>query len=819
MRTNNLFLISLLDNVEIEQNFILEEILHLTYVTKYLSFNPKQNAQITNTSLRSILNFNPILNEIIDEFEKLFNYKLELISICQKLSEENKHYSEQTNNNFNKLSSFFEKFVFVVKLKDTILEKLDFMQKKIVSTLENYPGYYPSAKESSIKDAAKIHFFIERLTFGFQKKTNKFFNVVEENPKDVYFYWDFMPNVNYINSKKNFIINMDPFIPYRQPFWIIVLHEIFHYEINNKENKNNCRQDFLLYIKNSIKEAIEEIEIACYASNIDASIDINLVTDIFIDSFLTLVLGIRYLLPIAIKLFIFDEENFYIPKLFHRKWYVRLRTAIEVYNYKHETTYDETNHELSDFGENIKKDMNEILEEYKNTQISNNIINNDIYIMEHIIITIINKRIIRVFDKKKKEINKFINELIKSNNNDEQYVSEFQKYLTLFMKYYSNFLKNSKLCDKKTIGHESRCEGRLLCRMYTDVLCFNKQESIKSLPDLPVYKFKFFRIRYDALQNNELNFEEMKEMHAIGFGSYAFLSIKENINEKYEFTENDKVYDNINLIRKISELNNKDNLAENSDKSFNSQDSIEKRLLIDYEIPFYEENLSITLYSNNIQKDKFELDQILKNKENYCYIFIKYQINRTNSFENFCNLDNFFKENIKKDINSYNINAINIFHFVSYDWFDFCTLIILTPNSTNTETNGNIELMKFLNGLKKNIIMKNDMKILRTETNIFIGKNIIHKTLVKVNRISFRVDSNQLGKTIEILEKIKKDFKDLTIIKKGKFNACFGAMDIVITIDDNLEIIFNVILNEIYKILGKGYFTDFQIIPEVQILD
>ncbi len=799
MRNINKFDKSLIENIKIEQGFILEELLHIAYVINFLSFN-KTTSKVNNSSREIIKKLKYILEEIIKDFEYSCNIILDIDIDKIKNSNEVKY-----DNPFENISceNFYPELVHVISRKDVILEKLDFMQKKIVSIIESFPGYYPSPKESSIKDATKIHLFMETLVQEFKRSVENSFSLDTKEKKcidaDVYLYWDFLQGVRFVNKSKKLIINTDSFLPYRQSHWIILFHEVFHYMIENHQNTpSDDVDDILSVISKLLHKEIEDIEIAMYEVGlIRYSIDSNLLVDIFIDSLLTYIFGINYLLPMSIKLFALDEENFYTPNFIStRRWYVRIKSVVDFYNSKKM----ENNKDLVSEGEKFKDAINETLDAYKKSQISTKFVNYKIYIADSITSKIANNCIERFLKKEKTIIDKLKNNLNYTEclENKSSYVNNYQKYLDSFYNIHFYFADENNKKDK------NYAEGRALCRIFADLMYFKNSnfvckngEAPKNFFELPVFDFQFIKIRYDALDDENLDkILNMETVYAYSYGSYSFLYIEPNIFEKNQFNKYKKKKSYLELLKKI---------ASESEEVINNSDNIQFQLS-NNNVAFFKENLSLTLYEQE-EEMLNKLKELEEKPKDYCYFFIKYQLNeKDKTFNSFGDLKEFFENKITGLNNKGNFGNINIFHFISFDWYDFCTLILLKPEN-------NINLSEFLIELKKNILINNGGKLLRTETNIFIGTNIANSVMIDVQRISFRIDSNSLGYGIE---KLKKEIK---FPEGWHIYACYGVMDIIVHINTNTyqQKSFQSLINDIYGVLKKGYFTDFQIIPEVSL--
>lgn len=806
---DNLFTEALIDNLIIETNLILEELLHIGYVINFFStgteskkYNLFYRLQNPDTSLRFLFSnlivpFQELVNKVevfYEEVKELKELKEDLINYSVDEEKNRKNYDLCAKN-------FFGKFIFIQSKKRTILDLMDYMQKKLINMIESFPGYYPSPKEASSKGATKIHLYMELFSGEFKflleqlkNKTDK-----DKNENIVCFYWDFLPEVRYILKADNLFINTDFFLPKRQSHWLILCHEVLHYILYNAINKekleNNNFFDSILYY---IKKMTGTIDLVLYSLKIKSDIDENSLTDIFIDSLLTYILGLPYFLPITVRLFAFDEENFWLPSSAKRKWFLRLMTALNFYKSSKQKNIDQQ----------FAKDFEEILNLYRKLQISTGTINPFLYRKEEAISSIISEFLNRFFKKERASLEQLKN-IFQEQKEANKWTYSYLKYASKYFEYYLNKLKSKNSENKKGKNNKNISEGRALCRIFGDILYFQEsninREYIKKLIEMPVYKFQYFKVRYDKVKKRSNKsypcvlekLQSLRTLCAWSFGPYTFLSFDIfPYNEKYNRMENSDEY-----------LQALENLISNDDINFRNAKSPEIELLSNHFL-FYKEDLSLTLYDYDLE-NKEKLDnplEIIRTPCDKIYLFIKYQICRDKQIK-FEDIKQLFMD-YREEISKYQICRIDIFHFISFDWFDFCTLITFRPKNI---PNNKIDLMGILKILKEKVLINNQGKLRRTETDIFIGKNITDKVKIRLPYIHLRVSSNELGKTKNIIESIKR--KDL--ISGWKISSRFGIRDLVLSPPTSAAFTFEKILDVLKSVTEEGIFSDFQFVVSV----
>ncbi len=791
-------------DAEIRLTLLLEEFLHTMNVIYF--FAKRKNQENKSTSLSSMFRkLEDIPKSVIESFSKVINKYQNFRSAVEELQ-----------NNFNEpiaLKLFSEYVSYLFKEKN-LLQEMDFIQTKLVSILESFPRYHPSPKESSIRDATKIHFYLEKISEDFLSIFQSIFIDKDKGDKEVFFFWRFTPEINFLKSERNlFIIDSDSFLPNRQITWIILAHETLHYLYslyNSSEEENNLFRE----IKEYARKWETVTAIAFTRNRIRSSkVDVELYfIDVLIDVILTEIFSYKYAFPALLYLFTLDEgESVSLPD-WNRFWTIRYRAILE---HIKEKIKNESNEGIK----NLISSYEALFEVYQYIQKSYGFPNiNNLYLEEEVLFQT-SKELISSFlknpsnRKRMENLKRKIRLDIGENGNVDE-LKYLKTYLLTLDKYYEYLIE--KIQGNKLTRKEYK-EGRAFCRtlLETTLYGYKKikelEEHIKDYLRKPVYKFQFYRVRYD---DNENNIEELYEaligrknilrnfIDAYCFGSYTFLYIsKEEEHEKvskYEKCGKDKsAWENLEkVISSSQEIVN----------SVNEEDLIRcPEIYLMNKLRFFRHDYSLTLYYGN----EDSLISILKNSKDYIYIFVKYNVNDIEDFQEINDLFNSFKDEIKKDCES-----ISIFHFISFEWYDYLTLIAIKPPETE------IHLNKALRILKELVLIGNNGILGRTETDIFIGLNILDKVIVKTPHIHLRVSSEHLGETKESI---------IPALRQKNFEVSlrFGIRDLVIkkkVIDGNgrnyFEGIFESLLMRIYHDILleehlKHKFSDIQFTIEI----
>jgi len=790
-KEKNLFLFFLIEKVFTEGNLILQEFFHLAYIFDYFSVETKEQP---STSMRDIYSKLKTLfhKDILPDLERFAKDILGL----ENMIEEIKELSREKNRKQEEISyfwrNFFVKYFEVLRTKEFLREHLDYLQKKTISLLEGFAGYYPRPKCFSVKEAIKIHFFIEKLIdnfkyFFYETIFNKKFLPPPSDigNKNVSIYWDFLPSIRFISTNFERLITKTDFLtPQRQSYWIILLHEVIHHLLYSKgrilpdkfkEKKLKAFQDISRIIEESLKKAGIKMKF----------FEENLFTDLFVDWLLTKIFGILYVLPASLQLFSFDDESFLLPKS-NRVWYIRLKTILSLYSPEKEPFIKiEKGKEINwgkwrEWSKEFKTSALKMLERFKREQIKTGLANPYIYLKDEITISVVGRYLKSFFEKKVEDIIKDIQNKIIQPWKREYWLNLYTKYLYSY--YYFNQVES--VIKNDLVRHR---EGRALCKIFCDFLCFYKYEvsweECREYFNLPVYHFMYVKLRYDipGIQDfKELKKEEKN--HAWGLGAYTYLSVSKN-----------ESHEKVDEIRKWEKQK-----KEYEEKKFK----------------FYKEDWYLTLYDLSNQ-DK--LRDVIKTPEKYLFVFIKYQLLKHLSNLFSCSIVEKFTEKegwkeIKKEVfDTFTEKCqenfkflISCFHFICFEWFDFCTLITI-----DLEKEKKFHLNDFLQFLKKELLI-NNQRFYRTDTDIFIGKEISKKVIIENPSLYLRLTSNKLKEGYSIAEKL---FKKLP--QETRISSHFGIKDLSIELKN--EFTFEDLLKILQELISEREISDIQILPCVRL--
>lgn len=869
----NSFLKILLDDTERQLNLLLEELIHLSFVVRFF----KQS--ISNRELFWKLNkfVKTIFIDIFGEDdESKRNSILYLWEKIRKTELEKRDF--RGNIDESKAIGLFSDFVYIkTKINDVLLDKFDFIQQKLLSYQSGYQNYYPSPKITSIKEATKIHFFMEKITSEFCKLITE-----QENFEDkTLFYWDYKPEILFKTEIKDFlVINTDFSLPYRQPHWILLLHEVLHHifiSMNNHKDINSEFKSMMQDMEENINRAVNDCKRALIKSvKLDnlIAIDFNVISDIFIDSLLTYTFGIKYLLPATVRLFAYDENSFFFAD--REKWIIRLKSIIEVFKIK--------------WGSENKvfiRDLETLLEIYLKSQIglTNGIIRDDFFVVE----SVIEKTVLYRVKEFVRKHSKFLNSKFK------EIESEEYKFLNAYLKYCDEFseqyLKAIESYSKN--GDSLKKEGRAICYAFQTISDRNvKSGEVESLIkkgfELDVFRITMFKLRFDNFHENKkddgFSFEQffkdwknhckykdnLKNTHGNSFALLSPFTVmvidKESINQKKHAF--DKRYEIEKLLRKVLKLNNEKNKEGSSNNPKEQKENGEMpysyafaNFLLEKKCYFYKEELTLTLFETDDTKKK-ELKSILgcvndknsnSNKDDFkasdsVAILIKMRKKQGKNIE----IDNLKKESLIDKLKKKILNSINgdsnknknddsnknkfeskIFIFSSFDWFDYCALLFIKAKEENKaneenkakEENPSIDLGEILKNIKRNFILKNEL-VSRTETTVGVGINILDKVKAPDVAVLLRMSGENLGDGYKFINEHKSNENFI-------LSSSFGIRDLVIqipgikpdkkgrSVNELFEKIDNIIKGVIVKGSSKEYinFSDIQIEPYIKWTD
>ena len=763
-----------------EFNFLLDEVLHIFYVINFFSLEQKTSQEKKQNGF--------FAHDLRAFFRHLKNMQRELGEDIIKLSEHWKSFTtlhKEKPDNEEKLVYFFENITKFIKTKNKLLEKINFLQKKIIGILNSFPFYYPSPKVSSIREASKIHLFIEYLS-------NDILEIFGEKSIPVYFYWDFEPEIKFLENEKSFIFNSNFFLPEKQSYWIFLFHEVFHFLLNKKERSFEVPQSihsdsFGPLMENILRYTDRCIETLFFISpRTPQDFSREVIKDTFIDSILTHLFGKSFFIPAFTNLFLYDEGLFLYPEI-SRTWYVRINVASEF---------------LSERDNSVKEAFDRLMEIYTNTQ--RKFVMPELYMRDRKLVITIHNFAENLISKHKKDLEDLKN----------SFISEDKKWLSTYLTIQKYVI------DEKWKNPGMKEEGRLYCYGFYDRLfnldLFEKNEKelgkkLKELKEnLKVIEFKYIKTRFDGDSEKELRkesgiIEKLKEeIDAWGYGSYTGLIINKNIYQKFNRLQSESELENaINILKKLAEINNKTKINSSSPE-------YKEYKLVLKDIPFYKFDYILTLIEPiKNPKDQKETEEDYFEGGNSIYIIIKYSINleKVKDFKKIKEMFDKFKEGLQNQIfktsKTWNVDIV---HFISFDWFDCATMILLKKTTKKNYKNNKeyFKLNEILKSLKCNILVDNENALLRTETDVFIGKEIAEYVEIEKPLIEVRVSSHLLGESKGFSEKIA------SILENPEVSFVFGIKDLVILPKKTYN--FTKLLEKVEKIANEKCFSDIQFV-------
>lgn len=753
------FIRFLTKDIEERLRLIKEELLYyksiIDYFDKPQNHDKKQESNEQHDSIFNSTEFISKLKQPIDyymkiyvDIEKSFNYlKERFINSIDKESN-------------NDLSIFFSRYISIKHGLNKIANRMEFIQRKMLSILESFPGYYPSPSETSIKEATKIHVFMDKMAKFIYEFMFYNFSSNKDDGKDfnTYFYWDFNESIDFIPEDEFVIINTDYYLPRRQSYWVILFHEIMHYIVENKKS------DF------KIARIIED-----YSEKLSRTINIGILKlfpgsyqafkpkelyDVFIDAMLAKALGLPYVLA-SINYLIFSEDKSLERPEPTRIWPIRLKAIIQASNYSVKSEY-----------KSILKSIEEWIDYVYNLQkySSLNVYREKVYKLENIFLEA-TQEFIETFLKNKhvKKITNKIEELFRSNKTENEYSEYLRIYLQYLDKYISNVIEREFKEEKNNNkGDTKQNEFKIdpLCILYTELDCFNKAYSIDKLDllfSIPTFHFRFFKLRLD----NHVNSNEKQKcfinsfeniMYCIGpytmatfcensienkkfnlertwFKDYYIIPYYYNSRFKYNIKTNPQGYGNTN-----KEINK----CEQSYPSWMKKEDLDNGILIWIDFGINRKNFneqdkqSIEEYFQQLFEKR--LKEIVG--DDFRQIFEKRskEIVRYNKFS-------------KKVYNKY--EELDYAIFTSLDWFDFCALIYIKPKKCHNKEEC-FDLTEFVREIKQRILMDNNCKLTRTETTILIGNKCAEKVILSEPPVFYlRASRYALGNLKNCLDKLK----------------------------------------------------------------
>jgi len=587
--TDNKLLQVFLEDRKTELNFLMEEILHLAYVYNYFS-QPLNFTKfnIEEHSLRAFFRGQaPILQEISADLKKMYRYFKEAYKFFKEKSDISLP-NKEAEQLFAPYIKFFELLNNYNSTKEALLEKLAFIQRKYISIINSFPFYYPIPKTSSIKEASKIHLFIELISQDLYDLFSEEFGLHYENEvngkrnkKSAYFYWDYDPDLRFLEKSNLFIFNSNFLLPEKQSYWITLFHEVFHFMVNKIREgyRPNSRQEkkykFIYDLLKYIDRCTETIYIAPTSR---ISLGKDTITDIFIDSILVYMFKELYFIPMFMNVFIFDEDDLLFPKP-DRTWLIRLKVL---------STILKMDAEKSSIATQIAEESIKILDIYKRVQSKIGTYNAKITVIQENL-----AESVREFcEKYLRRHSKFLNELKRKIESKEW----AKAYLEAQHMYIEEKYKNPKF---------SR-EGRIYCYVLHKSLLGLEAKDKASLTKLEIVNFKYLKIRYDTEEGADLR-KYKKEFDALNYGIYTGLKVRTAYNQKTSKFDSGLEEEAFNILSKLGLLKNNSTKTSKSLQNDASEDGKNKEKnkgsiessLTEKNIPFYKNDYVLTCIKGN----------------------------------------------------------------------------------------------------------------------------------------------------------------------------------------------------------------------------
>ena len=858
-------------------NLLVEEIIHIQEIFNY--FCVENNLNFSPKTLRgAFCNLNKLFNKDQRSKNGLINDNLR--NIEYNLRKVNKIFTVLINKVCSKDISYFKGKSIFYDLKElftyyfeigfssqNLIKILNFIQKKVNSLLNAFPGYYPSPQVSSIREYLKTHYFIESYVENILKVTTSLnYHRELQNNFNIYFFWDFEESVEfYEDMENNMILNSDPYFPSKQFYWILLFHEVLHYLtdfvneklVTGKSKELNFIEKNLLDFYKELKALPSDIAsliILSFQEEAKDFIDTSIFLDIAIDSILTYMFGLSYFLPSLLNLIFYDEKSLYQKS--SNFWILRTLVPMYFLTLKRYPHYKLNNYIINAYKlfvayyMNIKLSMFPKLEEKS-------------YKLIISIASLITSEIENFLRKKEKLINYLEKEFKKSDliNSYLENQNDILNFLGKFIDDKKQMIDNGNIID--TSIPEVK-EGRKLCSLL-NFLSLDKhiirKDSFKdkiNQKNIRTFSICYYKIRCD--KDKEKNFfkfffsdQELNNFNFfVNFGPFSALFIKSNDSPK--LSDLPKFREGFNLESLSLKI---DNVLGTGNNNFKSRKSFSETLKCKG-YKYFKRKHYLNVLDKNILEDffknlkkfnmdenflKYYIDDItkIKNSNIDILILIKYQLSLPNQstgknvLESFLwKFDNFIKifldSKIYVDHHIENIlREFNYMHTISYEWFDICTFIGLELKNSNLI---NPILDKILEKIKEIFIQKLSeekflFNIIKTETDIFLSPKFIKTNIpCYLPIIQLKVSSKYIknkGYDRNLEKHIFNTLEKFNLKEKYTVKKLFGIRDFILIPKKNKEINFIKNLFNLIASLGElelteednKPFSDIQIIPSV----
>lgn len=493
----------LLKDLEVKLKLLDEEFLHIKSAIDFFSLGGSSSSS-SDTSLRRVMDK---LRRPVETYKRKLEEAKERHKKMKALLETFNDYDS-----YEFLRMYLTDYIRVQRTLESIAEPMEFIQKKMVGLLESFPGYYPAPRETSIKEATKIHIFMEKLSENFHNYviyTDRGKTPTGGEDFSAHFYWDFNKTIRFQAGRDFVILNTDYNLPHRQFQWIILLHEILHYIIEEKDIEVKLSRLVREYSQ-ALSKAVN-VGITRFLNRVKGFEGIEFF-DIFIDALLAKTLGTPYALASVPYLLFSQDESFEKPEP-ARMWACRLKVILE---YAGE----------SELCKALRYGFERAYRVQKSFCFP--VYSSKVYKLEELLFDAsmsITKKFL-----KERSVKRFVEEIRKVIKENTEY-----PFLSAYLNYVSTHAEI--IADRELVKKERvQSEGRPLCLLFNEINCFGRPESPfnKALWERPVYWFQFYRLRYDdkgfcdkfkALQ------KDLSFMYC--FGPYTMLVFNGEHNEKF----------------------------------------------------------------------------------------------------------------------------------------------------------------------------------------------------------------------------------------------------------------------------------------------
>ena len=291
--------------------------------------------------------------EILGEILKIIGDKLENslkdIKYIGKLIYNGENITSDTNELVNlHYNLFFKKYFELYTSLRKCLNSFNFLQRKLTSLMNVYPTFFDERKLPSFKEKYMVSEYIKDLLYEYKdalglKKINKENrDLVNLLPEEITFYWAFNNEIltevtqdKNSKSKKILIISSDFFTQYQYTQWLLFYHELLHTVLGSCLQRENSQNEPCVLLRKYLALTITNIYSLIKTSGLklgDLLDPTPLIIDIIIDFTLSKAFGLYYLIPMFLKLFLYDQnEDLSDIQDYYPHWYLRISSVFNLY--------------------------------------------------------------------------------------------------------------------------------------------------------------------------------------------------------------------------------------------------------------------------------------------------------------------------------------------------------------------------------------------------------------------------------------------------------------------------------------------------------